>query len=204
MKFKNVILIFIFIPVVAVLLIRINQSTRSRSWEHLIEKHLKKYPGLEPMDIYRLINEGTYGFNEANCNRNDIYKSIKNDFRELNPEENFELLEKISPDNQYVRVDLRKYKAKQGDLLLLSEMVYLSYQKPNKTQIEKVLNELTQKIKKGQIRYDRKKWLEFLQKIEQNNYPCPNHSDYFEKLYNPAYVVVAKNIWDEQTRGVYD
>jgi len=204
MKLKYVLLILIIVPTIALSFFQLYNFNKIQSWENIIEKHLRKYPGMESQDIYHLVCEGVYGFNYVECSRNDIYKNLKKKYKDIYPDNSYEMLEQISPDNKYIRVNLRKYKFCNGDLYLLCEMMYQSQKKVNKSKIESSLLEINKTIKKGNLNFSRTKWLEYYHILETNNFPYPDYSEYFQEFFNPAYVVVDKEIWDKQTHGIYN
>jgi hypothetical protein len=116
------------------------------------------------------------------------------EFATLQPELNEPLCELIRPDKELSRINLRVYKAKSQDICWLVEVCLRTGQKSWGTQqnLVEVWQTFLYAVRSGSfptIAEDEAST--FNTWLEEHDYPTVHHSAVYEKIYRPAYRLVA-------------
>lgn len=201
MKIKTILAIVIILPTLMITLSCSKKNQAKQTWQFTINNQLKMYPEMAPQDIYKVIYQGVLGPNHLGKRKEAMEKYLKMESDNINPDSDQNLIEKIAPEDKYIRINLKRYKADNGDLDLLCEILYQSCVQTDISELQKVLDEITQLINDGKINYSEKLWKDFYQKIKEEEYFVPHHSENYIDNYDPAYRVVSKKLWEETKKS---
>ncbi|MBL7135168.1 MAG: hypothetical protein ISS81_01080 [Candidatus Marinimicrobia bacterium] len=173
---------------------------------NLILEHLNRYPEMEVQDLYKIIYQATLGPAHLGTNEKIILSYLNREIESINADPEIDLVENISPSGKYIRINLKKFKNKSGNVKLLANVIALSAK-------EKVLNmEILNKrwkmiariVDSGDLLFDKEEFRQFSNFIISNKSEIPHHSKKYRECYSPSYRVVLKNYWDEVARDVFD
>ncbi len=203
MKLKKLLWLSIIILIIYILSFQYYKYQNKHTWKFVINTHIKNYSNLYPADIYKIIYQGTIGSDCLYSDRNTIYKNLKKDMEDIYASKRYSLIEQISPDGKYIRINLKKYKYLNGDIHLLTELIYLSNNNPDYNNFDEVLTQVSELISKGKIDYNYDKWFNFYNSIPKRINYVPYHSEFFMNYYRPSYRVILKKIWDEKAYDCY-
>lgn len=171
-------------------------------WSGIIRQHLARYPSMQPADIYKLVYQGTMGPAHLGVNSQEIRKYLDQELSTVVADENCELIENISPDSEYVRINLKRYKALgySSDIMVQSVVKSCREQSVNVVKLKNVWGYISRQVSAGQIPVDMAEFLVFQQHVLENNYPVVHHSEQYRRHYSPAYRVVIKSVWENEHR----
>jgi len=173
-----------------------------KKWSGIIRQHLARYPSMQPADMYKLVYQGTMGPAHLGANLQEIQKYLDKELFAVEAAGNCELIENISPDSEYVRINLKKYKALgySSEIIVQSVVESCRQQSVNRVKLKNVWDYISRQVSAGQIPVDMADFLEFQQYILENNYPVVHHSEQYRHHYSPAYRVVLKSVWENEHR----
>ncbi len=173
------------------------QKTSQDSWQDVLKSHLKTYPESQPQDIYKFVYQGVMGPNHLNTSKEKMQNYLHSEFQKISTDTNMPLTEKISPHNRYIRINLKHFKAINGDIEKLSTILYQSCRPESRKDLMKALQQITTLISTETVAYNKSLWNDYLKEIKEKNYFTPHHSKQYIEHYDPAYRVVSKSLWDE-------
>lgn len=214
---QNIQLKIIFIFIIAGFLLltcgKVNIDENKEGWMNLILEHLNRYPEMEVQDLYKFIYQATLGPAHLGTNEKIILSYLNREIESINADPEIDLVENISPSGKYVRINLKKFKDKSGNIKLLANVIALSAK-------EKVLSEriplgnmeilnkrwemVARMVDSGDLPFDREEFRQFSDFIISNKSEIPHHSKKYRECYSPSYRVVLKNYWDEVAREVFN
>jgi hypothetical protein len=169
----------------------------------IIQEHLRRRPGMQPRDVYKLLYQGIRGPEHLITSPDAFQKYLAAEWESLDLSISDQLWESIRPDDSLLRLNLRPYKAQGG---LFDELVTACLETGRRlwgTQAE------LQQAWKGFSGMCRKNPLPglaleevetFNAWLEANGFPAVHHSDRYRSLYRPAYRLVAA---DARLRGKF-
>ncbi|MBN2601424.1 MAG: hypothetical protein JXR87_05495, partial [Candidatus Marinimicrobia bacterium] len=82
-----------------------------KGWTEILNQHLEKYPDMQATDIYKLIYQGICGPGHLGADTEMIRKYLDQELSEVDINPDLPLMENISPDSEFVRVNLKKFKS---------------------------------------------------------------------------------------------
>ncbi len=173
------------------------QKTGQNSWKEVLKSHLETYPESQPQDLYKFVYQGIMGPNHLNTSKEKMQNYLQYEFQKISADTNMPLTEKISPHNRYIRINLKHFKAINGDIEKLSIILYQSCQPESREDLVAALEQITDLISTGKVAYDKTLWNDYLKLIKEKNYFTPHHSKQYVDHYKPAYRVVSKTLWEE-------
>jgi hypothetical protein len=104
------------------------------------------------------------------------------------------LLEEISPDGAVVRLNLRPFKAQQGDHRALFQAMMQTARTFHKSQgrLARYLSRLEQMVNSGDLPFDTATVQSFFHGMRAKGFPAVHHSAVYAENYAPAYRVILK------------
>lgn len=174
-------------------------SEDAGGWTTLINHHLRQYPEMQAVDIYKLIYQGVLGPGHLGTDAEVIRKYLDEEIAGIEADPDMQLIENIAPDSQFIRINLKKFKNLELPVDdLVSVIIHSSqYHVSNRETFIKVWNSLKKQVETGRIKTDKENYLEFCRHIEAGKYPVVHHSEAYNRHYSPAYRVVLKSAWEE-------
>ncbi|HCK99975.1 MAG TPA: hypothetical protein DHW42_07740, partial [Candidatus Marinimicrobia bacterium] len=84
-----------------------------RQWEALIIIHMTQYPDMQVDDIYKMVYQGIMGPGHLGNNPEIILKYINQEMSRIETSQEENLIENISPNSEYIRINLKRFKSEQ-------------------------------------------------------------------------------------------
>jgi len=175
---------------------------RANDWRMIINEHMERYPEMQSADIYKLVYQGIRGPGHLGTDAEILRKYLNEEMSNITSDPDIKLMENISPDSEFVRINLEKFKSLELPVEMLVQTIICSSR--NLSSERKTLIRIWEDVKNqteaGRIQIDRQEFLEFHQFIEENNYPVVHHSELYKQRYFPAYRVVSKSVWEDNIK----
>lgn len=177
-------------------------SNSVNSWDSVIKQHLQLYPEIQPADIYKMVYQGMLGPGHLGADPKMINKYICMELSEIEPDPDADLIENITPDSHFVRINLKKFLDMNLSVDGLAEVVLRSSGDTGNSKADfiHVWENIVHLVNNGKIAINKGAFNKFNRWAEENNYPVVHHSDVYFDLYLPAYRVVSLSIWKENQR----
>jgi hypothetical protein len=163
----------------------------------LVGEHLSRRPGMEPRDIYKLLYQSVRGPEHIITSPSAFTERLAIEWESLDPADSDPLWEKIRPDGSLLRLNLRPFKSRGGDLEELVTACLETARRSWETQaeLEQAWEGFTSACRDrsfpGVALNDVQSFTSWL---ETNSYPAVHHSERYRSLYRPAYRLVAAEI----------
>ncbi|MBU0713237.1 hypothetical protein KJ762_00200 [bacterium] len=172
------------------------------NWAKLLNQHLDKYPEMQAADIYKLIYQSIRGPGHLGADAEMIRKYLDEELAEIEANPDISLMETISPDSEFVRINLKKFKNLELPAEMLVQTIILSSRNlsSDKKTLKKIWNGIKKQVKAGHIQTDYQEFFKYFQFIEENNYPVVHHSKRYMQCYSPSYRVVLKSVWENNVK----
>lgn len=171
-----------------------------QEWQALIRNHQQLYPEMQIEDVYKLIYQGIRGPAHLGSDPEKIKEYLMQELQTIKGDPHRRLIEIIAPDSYFVRIDLYRFKADEGDIEKLTRIIGVSATTVdrNSKQLVKIWKAVRDWIKKGKISFDMEAYRHLSLYLEHNNYPVVHHSARYRQAYQPAYRVVARSVWEKE------
>jgi hypothetical protein len=178
-------------------MISCHAGNKDSAWQKIIQHHLNKYPEMEFVDLYKLVYQGTLGPAHLGTDYQTIRAYLNQEMANIEPKKG-DMVEPISGDQKYLRINLYAFKEAGGNSDSLAKLVYRSCQKEldGYQKLEKRMRLAGKVLQNYPRKYDYQEYLEYLEKIAKNQYPVPHHSETYIKEYKPAYRVISREIYE--------
>lgn len=164
---------------------------------NLLADHIKRYPKMQIEDVYKLLLQAALGSEHAVSNEEGAFNWMQNEVAKLSSVSTQELLiDPIAPDKKLVRVHLRPYIEKKGDLKFLTKAFVQTANtfRGSKETLQRYLDCAVSIVEKNRSPFDAQAMKKFFAEKAAANYPAVHHSKAFAENYSPAYRVVA---WEQ-------
>jgi hypothetical protein len=156
--------------------------------ETLLRSHFSRYPEMQIEDVYKLLHQATMGSEHAVTNPESARNWLRREMAEMGEGPPGPLLDPISLNGKIVRVHLRPFVAAGHDPdVLLDAFIRTA----NEIHGDVRLIEEYWQTATITAKFPIAKMEEFIRSMKEQNYPALHHSSEYEKLYRPAYRVVA-------------
>jgi hypothetical protein len=173
-------------------------------WLDIVSRHLERYPEMEPVDLYKLIYQGTTGPGHLGTDSAEIQKQLEREMAIIVADEQCALIENIAPDSEYVRINLKKFKSLEYPTEIITRAILESSYVSDSARgrLKTVWEIVHRQIAAGHIPVDKDKFLTFYQQVLENDYPVVHHSERYRSDYSPAYRVVSGSAWEKVARDL--
>ena len=180
-------------------------SAEKVDYKSVINYHLAKHPEMESVDLYKLIYQGAMGPAHLGTTYEEIHSYLIREMKKIQGRDK-KMVEKITSDNKYLRINLFAFKKAEGNIDSLAKMVYRSCQKEPKgfEKINKYMETASKIIKSKKTNLDYDDFIKLWQEIKQNNYPVPHHSEQYITKYNPSYRVISQKEYKENFKACFE
>jgi len=170
----------------------------SEGLSRLIDQHMNWYPSMEPRDVYKLLYQGVLGPEHNVVDENAFRERLLAEYAPLEACQEERLSESVRPDGSLLRVNLRAFKFRDGDL----ESLILACLSAGRQEWG-VLDEL-------KVAWDafcgfcrEGRWPGFGPTsvsecsvwLEARGYPAVHHSPIYRSCYRPSYRLIAGTAW---------
>jgi hypothetical protein len=153
---------------------------------------MKKYPQMEVTDIYKLLFQGVFGIGHLITEKAwDRLKSEAGSL-DLNDRPKEPLKERVSPDGEMIRVNLRPYLRKSLSLKDLYEaMIETAKYEGKFEEFLKYWKTFKKLVKREELNLDKEKINLVDKQLENEKKAIPrHHSQKYRETYHPAYRVI--------------
>lgn len=165
--------------------------------ENLINYHFKLYPKMQIEDLYKMIYQSVMGPGHLLEDEVVAFRSLKNEMEKSSGKAK-NLFIDIGLDNDLVRVNLNVFQEKIGDAQKLFSAIKETAESihPDKIKLKDVLEKTKNLFEKNELKFlHYSTWKNFIEKLEEQNFPPISHSEIYKKSYFPSYRVVLKEIF---------
>lgn len=154
----------------------------------ILRSHLSRYPAMQIQDMYKLIHQATMGSGHAVTNPVATRNWLTRELAEMGAGPPEPMIDPISPDGGIVRVHLRPFVAAgHAPNLLLDAFVRTANEYHGDVRLLEGFWQAAIFLSNFPI----EEMEEFFRSMKEQNYPAVHHSSEYQKLYHPAYRVVA-------------
>jgi len=159
------------------------------AFERVVREQLQRYPALQIQDLYKLVYQATMGNEHLMTDSAAVHGYLIHELESIQASAGEPLLEKISPNGEVVRINLRPFKARNGNHRALFQAMMQTARTFQKSpaQLERHLRELEQTAC-----FDAATMRAYFRERREQAYPAAHHSAVYEEKYKPAYRVLLK------------
>ena len=163
--------------------------------EAVLRDHLVRYPAMQIQDLYKLIHQAALGSEHAISNLEAPRRWLERELAEMGPGPEETMLDPISADGQTVRLHLRPFLARGGDIeALLSAFIRTANAfHGDRAILRDYWNVATELRRFSPVEMDA-----FIETARARDFPAVHHSPEYERLYRPAYRVIKREYLDER------
>ena len=170
------------------------------SFQSILEEHLNRYPRLHLVDIYKLVQQASLGSEHAVSDFERARSWLEREVSRLGagPEEPVE--DPISPGGGILRIHLRPYLGQGGEV---QQLLRAFVRTANEFQgsVDR-LKEFWQAVDflatEGRLAIPVSEVRAFWSTMKARNFPAVHHSPTYQKIYRPAYRVVARQFFETE------
>jgi hypothetical protein len=191
----------LFILMLGILLtLTIVQSKEILNIRRAVLAEVKKYPKLEIQDLYKLAYQAAMGNEHIMTDTAALQKSLNDELAAIDALSNEPLLEYLTSDNSIARVNLRAFKAQQGNpTKLIVAMMQTSTSIQSSTGLlRQFWSDVEALADAGSIPFRKEDLDNYFSAMEKDNFPVVHHSQAVDSLYHPAYRIVAGKLFSIQ------
>jgi hypothetical protein len=170
------------------------KSERAKLVE-LIQQHQGTKKNFEIQDAYKLIYQGVFGVGHILDNPQMAKKYLEQEFESVIASDTEALIENISVSGEIVRINLRPYKYRNGDIEKLFEAMVHSAEEISGSQKRflGLWNEFKQAVLNGQLDFNKNELVIFDNQVKSDYYPAMHHSSAYREANQAAYRVLKIN-----------
>ena len=161
----------------------------------LIDDHLARYPAMEPADVYKLLYQGVLGPEHLIASPTAFAARLQAEYDALLPGEAGPLWEPVRPDGALGRVNLRPFKAGDGDVdgLIAACLETAGHTWGTPAELRAAWATFVELCRTG-------RWPAFplttvaalTDRLVAEGYPPIHHSAAYRQAYRPAYRLLAR------------
>jgi hypothetical protein len=157
--------------------------------ESVLQSHLNRYPEMKIQDLYKLLHQAALGSEHAFLDPESARDWLTRELAEMSDGPRESLIDPISLDGGIVRIHLRPFVTAgyDADELLESFIRTAREYQGNARLLEEYWRAAVKTAYFAVGTMDK-----FIQTMKKQNYPPVHHSAEYERIYRPAYRVVAQ------------
>ncbi len=162
----------------------------------VVIRHAETYPQWEMDDLYKLVFQAAMGSEHAVNNPELALERLQAEAEAVGPSNGSPMIMPLSPDCRLVRIDLRAYLSKGGDLGDLAKAFVETSQKfkPSLVRLVEYWSCAESMAKQKEISFSLPDLRAYSEHQCRQGYPPVHHSEAYRRLYSPAYRVVLKSL----------
>jgi hypothetical protein len=165
----------------------------------LVEYHQHRRPQLQIQDVYKMLYQANFGVAHLLTDTSEVRKYLLDEFASMDTTIRGEqLIERISPTDEIVSVNLRPFKQLQLDPEKLVAAMFLSASetKPDTEEFYHDWNEFSGLVRYGLLEFPIKDLEEWNARVSSGNLESAHHSPQYMDNYKPAYRVVRRPVFE--------
>ena len=154
---------------------------------------IKKYPDLSVQDLYKLAYQAAMGNEHMMAETSKLQKYLENELASIDASTEEPLIEYLTSDSTIARVNLRPFKARNGNPKKLIEAMVntRSTFKPSIEILRTYLHDIETLSIENSIPFQIKDISDYFRQMELKGFHAVHHSKTVEGNYRPAYRIVA-------------
>lgn len=162
----------------------------------VVAEHLRRYPGLEIQDLYKLAFQAAMGAEHAVPSREAARAWLEREIAGLVMTSAEPLSDPLSPDGELVRINLRPFIDVGGDAdMLLDAFVQTATDfEGSSSRLEEYWSTIESMAASGRLPFGREDLQRFRVEMKERGWPALHHSATYDRLYHPAYRVVLRRL----------
>ncbi len=162
-------------------------------WEDLIQAHLKRYPLLQIVDLYKLLYQSTLGNGHALTDSAEAQKWMNEDLKDLDKRPMEPLADTLGNCGRFARVHIKTYVEYGGNVQDLMKAFLETGQDypPDSNAFFCAISTAYTMAQKGKLPWSDNSLQEFIDQQARLHYPAVDHSAVYDSIYRPAYRVIA-------------
>lgn len=166
------------------------------SWEdaahNILQDHLRRYPLMQPVDLYKLMHQASFGSEHAISDAEHILQQLRDECGMMGAGPDEPLYDPIAPAKAVVRVHLRPFVARGLSLERLAE-AFLMTARDFRGSADR-MNDFAEcaliMAEAGTLPWSANILEAFLRQRQLEGWPAQHHSPEYSRAYRPAYRVV--------------
>ncbi|MDP2993553.1 MAG: hypothetical protein Q8N46_00355 [Anaerolineales bacterium] len=169
-------------------------------FRQILTSHLTRYPAMQVQDVYKLLHQAALGSEHAFRDEQAARDWLEHELAEMGDGPDDPLMDPLSPDGQTLRVHLRPYlrAGKNPETLLRAFIQTANEWRGSPEKLKEYGAAAAQLAQTGTGSIRREGIEAFFSKMEEQDFPAVHHSEVYERLYRPAYRVVARQFMEEK------
>jgi hypothetical protein len=166
----------------------------------ILTSHLLRYPQMQVQDIYKLLQQAALGSGHAVRDEQAARDWLVRELAGMGDGPEDPLMDQLSPDGQILRVHLRVYVASgKAPETLLQAFIRTANEWRGSPEMLREYGAVASRVAKaGNGSVQREEFETFFAKMEEQDFPAVHHSEVYQRLYHPAYRVVARQFLEEK------
>ncbi|HEY66027.1 MAG TPA: hypothetical protein G4O02_15805 [Caldilineae bacterium] len=159
----------------------------------MVDEHIVQHPVVEPCDVYKLLYQGVLGPEHLIASPEDFAARLRAEYQAVSPDEAEPLWEAVRPDGALVRLNLRPFKARGGDVEWLITACLRTAERAwgTKEELRDVWAAFVELCRAGQWEvFPLPEVLALSVWLEEHGYPPVHHSARYKEANKPAYCLV--------------
>lgn len=170
----------------------------------LVEYHQQIRPRLQVQDVYKLLYQANFGVEHFLTDTAGVRKYLFDELATMDTtNQDEQLIERISPTDEIVRINLRPFKQLRLDPEKLVQAMFLSASetKPDTEGLYHDWNEFISLVRYGFLNFPMKDVDEWDARVSAGNLQPTHHSQQYMDTYKPAYRVVKRTVFESTFRN---
>jgi hypothetical protein len=148
---------------------------------------------MAPADVYKLLYQGVLGPEHLIASPDDFAARLRVEYEAVEPDDSEPLWERVRPDGTLRRVNLRPFKAREGDVESLTVACLRTAERRWGTpaELRAAWVGFVELCRAGRWpAFDPAEVLDLSVRLEEQGYPAIHHSARYREVYRPAYRLV--------------
>lgn len=173
-------------------------------FQKVIAYHVDSYSEMEIQDLYKLVFQAAMGSEHAVSDRRAAQQWLEREISTMSLDRSEPLSEPLSPDGALVRVNLRAFVERGGDIEKLLDVFVSTADRYQGSQekLARYWSYLESMSDAGEIPFDRDHMQELFTKMQTEGFPAVRHSSTYRDRYQPAYRVVLLELLGSETPAI--
>lgn len=170
------------------------------SFRAFLIEHLRRRPRMEVRDVYKLLYQGVFGVSHIMGEK--AWERLKEEAERVDLLDHLDepLVEPVSVDGRFLRVNLRPYLRQGGDLrTLYRAMLESSEHVGDPTEFVSLWGMFKEAAAEQDLDFDDETIRLYDRSLEETGPEPRHHSAAYREAYYPAYRVVMRRIFEEYT-----
>ncbi len=160
--------------------------------QELVRWHLAHHRNLQVQDVYKMLYQAVFGPGHVLAHPEEAFSALAEEFAHLKPDAGELLLEPISPSGTALRLNLRPYKQRGGDLTALWQALLQSARglSGSKEELLALWDQFAHCVRQGELPFAFAEVEEIDALLRAGGVAAMHHSDAYRRANAPAYRVL--------------